>query len=109
MIHQPEKRNDARHRCEGLITVMTAHSRSRQFDAGLLNYSVQGLRFFSDRPLMPGTTIIVRASVENYQHMSGEVDCQPRLMGLATIKWCQEGTRQGKPVHEMGAAYMIPY
>lgn len=109
MMHQPEKRSDARHYCEGLIKVMTTHSRSRQFDAGLLNYSVQGISFFSNRPLMPGTTIIVRASVENYQHMSTDADCQLRSMGLATIKWCREGTRQGKPVHEMGAAYMIPY
>lgn len=109
MVHQQEKRNDARHCCEGLITVMTTHSRPRQFDASLLNYSVQGIRFFSDRPLMPGTTIIVRASLENYQHMSDEVDCQPRSMGVATIKWCREGTRLGKPVHEMGAVYMIPY
>jgi hypothetical protein len=97
MIHQQEKRNDAWHCCEGLITVMTTRSRSRQFDAGLINFSVNGNRFFSNRPLMPGATIIVRASLENYQHMSDEVDCQPRSMGVATIKWCQEATRQGKP------------
>jgi len=108
MIRQQEKRNDARHCCDGLITVMTTHSRSRQFNAGLLNYSVQGISFFSNRPLMPGTTIIVRASVENYQHMPADVDCQLRSMGLATIKWCQEGTRQGRPIHRMGAVYMMP-
>jgi hypothetical protein len=108
MMHQQEKRNDARHPCEGLITVMTTHSRSRQFDAGLLNYSVEGISFFSTRPLMPGTTIIVRASLENYQHIPADVDCPLRSMGLATIKWCQEGTRQGRPVHRMGAVYMMP-
>lgn len=109
MNHQPEKRKDARHCCEGMITVMTTHSRSRQFDAGLLDYSVQGIRFFCNRPLKPGTTIILRASAENYQHISDDVDCQLRSMGLATIKWCQEVFRKGNPVHEMGAAYLIPY
>jgi hypothetical protein len=104
-----EKRSTTRNSCEGRITLQHTHSQSQQFAADLINYSAQGISFFSNRPLMPGTTIIIRTSVENYRHMSENVDCQLRSMGLATIKWCHEGTRQGRPVHEMGAAYMLSY
>jgi hypothetical protein len=78
-------------------------------EARLLNFSANGLSFFSHHPLKPGTTIIVRASGEVYPSISSDADCQLRTMGYVTIKWCQEGTRQGRPIHEMGAVYMMPY
>ena len=109
MTQLQEKRNHARHHGEGQITLLHPHSQSWQLEAGLINYSEQGISFFSCQPLMPGTTIIVRASVENYRHMSADVDCQLRSMGFATIKWCQEVTRQGRPIHAMGAVYMMSY
>ncbi len=104
-----EKRNYARHQRAGRITLLYTHSQSRQIEADLLNFSEQGISFFSRRPLMPGTTFIVRAPLENYQHMPAEAGCQLRSMGLVTIKWCQEGTLAGRPIHAMGAVYIIPY
>ena len=109
MTQLHEKRSCVRYDGDGPITLVPAHSQSMQFEAGLLNFSAEGISFFSYRPLIPGTTIIVRASVENYQHVSADVDCQLRSVGLATIKWCQEGIRQGRAIHEMGAVYMMPY
>jgi hypothetical protein len=81
----------------------------RQIEAVLINFSTQGLSFFSHRPLLPGTTIIVRASTESYQHVSTDAECLLRSMGMATIKWCRQNTRQGQVIHEMGAAYVIPF
>lgn len=104
-----EKRIYTRHQGEGGITLRHAHQNSRQIEGGLINFSEQGISFFSRRPLSPGTTIIVRASGENYQHLSADIDCHLRSMGFCTIKWCQEVTRQGIPLHEMGAVYMMPY
>ncbi|MCB2148519.1 MAG: hypothetical protein KQI81_18720 [Deltaproteobacteria bacterium] len=109
MTRLHEKRRCVRYDGQGPITLMSAHSQSRQFEAGLLNFSAEGISFFSCRPLKPGTTIIVRASAENYQHVFADVDCQLRSVGVATIKWCQEGNREGRPIHEMGAVYMTPY
>lgn len=109
MAKLQEKRLHPRHHREGRITLLHAHHNARQIKGGLINFSEQGIRFFSYRSLPPGTTIIVRASGENYQNISTDTDCQFRSMGFCTIKWCQEVTRQGISLHEMGAVYVIPY
>lgn len=104
-----EKRNQSRHHCEGPITLLHTQRHSGQIDADLINCSQRGVSFFSSRPLVPGTTIIIRISMETYPRMSPDADCQVRTMGFATIKWCQQGIRHGRPIHEMGAVYMMPY
>jgi hypothetical protein len=104
-----EKRSFARHQGKGEITLQHASQDARQMEGGLINFSEQGISFFSRRPLSPGTTIMVRASGENYQHLSTDIDCHLRSMGFCTIKWCQEVTRKGVSQHEMGAVYMMPY
>lgn len=109
MVTRCEKRTFTRHHGEGEITLLHADQHMRQIEGGLINFSRQGIRFFSRRPLPPGTTIIVRASDENYRHVPAQSDCQLRSMGFCTIKWCQEVHHKGIPLHEMGAAYMIPY
>lgn len=109
MTQLQEKRTDTRQNCQGQITLLLAHSQSRQFEAGLRNFSQQGIGFFCHQPLKPGTTIIFRASVEKYPRASAGAQVQLRSMGLAIVRWCQEGMRQGRPIHEMGAAYITPY
>ena len=104
-----EKRSFTRHHGKGQITLLQPNANSRQMEGELINYSEQGIRFFSHRPVRPGTTVIVRVSDEPYRNLPADSDCQLRSMGFCTVKWCQEGTRQGLPIHEMGAAYMIPY
>ena len=104
-----EKRHHPRHHGEGRITLLHTHHDERQIKGGLINFSEQGLRFFSHRPLLPGTTILVRASGENYQHLSPDIDCRLRSMGFCTVKWCREVHRHGVPYHEMGAVYVMPY
>lgn len=109
MAQLQEKRNYPRHGCEGQITLSYAHCDSRQIDACLINFSQHEVSLFSYQPFLPGTTIMVRASGENYQHVSADADCLLRSMGVATIKWCQEVTRRGRPTHEMGAVYIMSY
>ncbi len=104
-----EKRNHIRHHCEGRLTLLHTQCQSRQIEAKLINFSAAGVSFCTRQPLRPGTTIIVRVSGENYRNLSSDIDCQLPSMGLVTIKWCQESTRHGRPIHEMGAVYVMPY
>ncbi len=109
MIQLQEKRNAIRHICDGQVTLHHTQRQARRIEARLINFSEHGLSFFSQHPLTPGTTIIVRVSGESYQNLSADTACQLRTMGFATIKWCQENRRQGRPIHEMGAVYLVPY
>lgn len=109
MARKQEKRHYPRHHGEGRITLLQPHHTTRQIQGGLINFSEQGIRFFSCRPLSPGTTILVRASGENYRHLPSDIDIRLRSMGYCTIKWCHEVTRHGRPCHEMGAVYVMPY
>jgi hypothetical protein len=108
MIRSKEKRSAIRHRCDGGITLSHIQRQSPRIEARLLNFSANGLSFFSRHPLKPGTTVIVRASGEGYPIISADAGCQLRTVGFVTIKWCLEGSRHGRPIHEMGAAYMMP-
>ena len=107
MTRLQEKRNHARYDCKGPMILRYTHMAARQIEAGLLNFSEQGIRFASKHPLMPGTTIIVHASADNYRRMPAGVACQLRSIGLVTIKWCRESSRKGRPIHEMGGVYMM--
>ena len=108
MIQSKEKRRSIRHHCDGEVILSHIQRQSPRIDARLINFSANGLSFFSHHPLKPGTTIIVRASRERYPNISADAGCQLRTMGLVTIKWCRESTWQGRTIHEMGAVYMIP-
>ena len=107
MAPPQEKRNFARHPGRGELTLLHAGETDSQIEGGLINFSEQGIRFFSRRPLTPGTTIIVRVSGENYRHIATD-QCRLRSMGFWTIKWCQEVNHKGVAQHEMGAVYMMP-
>jgi hypothetical protein len=109
MLKLKEKRHNPRHHGQGRLTLLLTHHHNGNIKGGLINFSAQGIRFFSHRALFPGNTILVRASGENYQYVSPDSDCQLRTMGFCTIKWCQKVNRQGVPYHEMGAVYVTPY
>jgi hypothetical protein len=109
MVKLQEKRHHPRYQGQGRLTLSHTHQNTGQIKGGLINYSAQGIRFFSHRALFPGTTILVRASGENYRYISSDGDCQLRSMGFCTIKWCHEVNRHGVPYHEMGAVYVTSY
>lgn len=109
MIKLQEKRHSIRHTCECPLTLLFTQRRSRPIEAWLIDFSACGLSFESHHALKPGTTLIVQVSGESYRHMPAETECQLPSMGLAMIKWCRAGCRQGRPIQKMGAAYLMPY
>lgn len=109
MPKRRERRQFARHYCSGSIILFHTDRKSKQIHADLVDLSEQGLSFISHQPLVPGTTIIVRASEENYRNMDADADFQLRTMGFATIRWRQSHILQGRTIHRMGAAYVMPW
>ena len=103
-----EKRRYARHACGGSIALCFTHRHAKPIAAKLLNLSQAGLSFVCDQLLAPGTTIIVRASDENYRVPVADADIQLRTMGFAMIKWCKDNSTKGRTIHQMGAVYLMP-
>jgi hypothetical protein len=109
MAVNQERRKTARFHCEGELTVELPFGRSRKTEARLVDFSDQGLCFLSQKAFKPGTDLMVRISMESYRHLSADADCQPRTMGLVTVKWCQDSIRQGGSVHKIGVMNLVPY
>ena len=103
-----EKRKYARRNSDGPIVLLHTHRESEPIDAGLLNFSQEGLSFFSHQALTPGTTIMVRATGENYPNTAAAMDCQLPTMRFATIKWRRDDIHRGRSIHRMGAVYVMP-
>ena len=104
-----ERRQTARFHCDGEITIERPFAIGRKTSARLVDFSEQGLCFLSQKAFTPGTDLMVRMSMENYRHLSSDASCQPPTMGLVTVKWCEDGTRQGLPIHKIGAMNLVPY
>lgn len=108
MSNHHEKRNSCRHTVGGSITLHPTIRRSRDFNAHLLNFSEQGICFSTEKQLIPGTTILFKASKDNYLSADNDDNCQLRSISLVTVKWCQESEQKDQPTHIIGANYMIP-
>jgi hypothetical protein len=108
MSNHHEKRNSSRHTVGGPITLHPTIMTSRDINAYLLNFSEQGICFSTDKQLIPGTTILFKASKDNYSSADNYDDCQLRSISLVTVKWCQESAQKDKPIHIIGANYMTP-
>lgn len=104
-----ERRQSTRFHGDGEITIERPFARSRKTNARLVDFSEQGLCFLSQKALTPGTGLMVRISMENYPQLPSDADCQPPTMGLVTVKWCEEVTWQGLPIHKTGAMNLVPY
>ncbi len=104
-----ERRQTARFPCDGDISIERPFAKSRKTNARLVNFSEQGLCFLSQKAFTPGTDLMVRISMENYRHLSSDAGCQPPTMGLVTVKWCEDVTWQGRPVHKIGTMNLVPY
>lgn len=109
MAVNQERRKTARFPCEGVITLELPFGRSRKTEARLVDFSEQGLCFLSQKAFTPETDLMAWISMESYRHLSADSGCQPRTMGLVTVKWCQDSTWQGVPVHKMGVMNLVTY
>ena len=108
MSNHHEKRNFSRHNVDGPITLHPTIWTSRDINAHLLNFSEQGICFYTDKQFIPGTTILFKSSKENYLSTDDNDDCQLRSISLVTVKWCHESSQKDLPIHIIGANYMIP-
>ncbi|WP_372683631.1 hypothetical protein [Desulfosarcina sp.] len=110
MANPHEKRNSSRHTVGGPITLHPTIRASRDINAHLLNFSEQGICFSTDKQLIPGTTLLFKASKDNYLSADRDDDCQLRSISLVTVKWCHESAKQDQPqpIHIIGANYIIP-
>ena len=108
MSNHHEKRNFRRHNVGGSITLHPTIRTSRDLNAHLLNFSEQGICFSTDKQLSPGTTILFKASKNNYLGTDDNDACQLRSISLVTVKWCHESSQKDLPIHIIGANYMPP-
>ena len=109
MANDLEKRNSARHSIEGSITLHSSVERSEEFDAHLLNFSEQGICFATKTKMVPGTTILFKASNDCHLFAEDDSDCQLRSISMVTVKWCHQHSQEDQPIYRIGANYMIPY
>ncbi len=109
MANDLEKRISARHSIEGPITLHSSIGRSKEFDARLLNFSEQGICFTTKTKMVPGTTILFKASNDCHLLAEDDPDCQLRSISMVTVKWCHESSQKDQPIYIIGANYMIPY
>ena len=104
-----EKRIASRHSIEGPITLHTNIGTPKEFDAHLLNFSEQGICFTTKQQLVPGTTILFKASNECHYFAEDFEDCQLRSISMVTVKWCHETSQEDQPFYMVGANYMMPF
>ena len=104
-----EKRIASRHPIEGPITLHTTILKSKEINARLLNFSEQGICFTTNKKLVPGTTIMFKASNECHYFAEDYEDCQLRSMSMVTVKWCHESSQKDQTFYVVGANYMMPF
>ncbi len=109
MANHIEKRNSDRHLIEGPITLHSSIGTSKEFDAHLHNFSEQGICFTTKTKMVPGTTILFKASNDCHMFAEDDADCQLRSISMVTVKWCHESSQKDQPVFIIGANYMIPF
>lgn len=109
MANDIKKRISNRHSNEGQITLHSSIGTSKVFDAHLLNISGQGICFTTKTKMVPGTTILFRASNECYLFAEDDADCQLRTTSMVTVKWCRESSQKNQSIYIVGAKYMIHY
>ena len=109
MANDLEKRISARHPIEGPITLNFPIGTSNEYDAHLLNFSEQGICFTIKTKMVPGTTILFKASNDCHLFAEDDADCQLRSISMVTVKWCHESSQKDQPVFIIGANYVTPH
>ena len=109
MANDLKKRMSIRHPIEGPITLHSSIETSNGSDAHLLNFSEQGICFTTNTKLIPGTSILFKASKGWRLSAEDDADCQLRSISMVTVKWCHESSKKDRPIYIVGASYMIHY
>ena len=104
-----EKRISDRHSIAGPITLHSSIGVSKEYDAHLLNFSEQGICFTTKTKMVPGTTILFKATNDRHLFAEDVADCQLRSISMVTVKWCHESSQKDRSVYIIGANYVIPF
>ena len=78
MANDHKKRISNRHSIKGPITLYSTIGTSKEFDAHLLNFSKQGICFTTKTKMVPGTTILFKASKDCHLFAEDHVECELR-------------------------------
>ena len=108
MANNHKKRISNRHSIEGPITLYSTIGTSKEFDAHLLNFSEQGICFTTKTKMVPGTTVLFRASNDCHLFAENCAECELRSFRMVTVKWRHESSLKDQPIYKIGARYMIP-
>ncbi len=108
MANDHRKRISNRHSIEGPITLYSTIGNSKEFDAHLLNFSEQGICFTTKTKMVPGTTILFKASKDCHLFAEDYADCELRSFRMVTVKWRHESSQKDQPIYTIGARFMIP-
>jgi len=109
MANDHKKRISNRHSNEGPITLYSTIGTSKEFDAHLLNISEEGVCFATKTKMVPGTTILFKASKDCHLFAEDDAECELRSFRMVTVKWRHKSSQKGQPIYIIGARYMIPY
>ena len=109
MANDHKKRISNRHSIKGPITLYSTIGTSKEFDAHLLNFSKQGICFTTKTKMVPGTTILFKASKDCHLFAEDYAECELRSFRMVTVKWRHKSSQKDQPIYKIGARYMIPY
>ncbi|HSO18164.1 MAG TPA: hypothetical protein VLT88_01830 [Desulfosarcina sp.] len=109
MADDLEKRIAARRSTEGSITLYSSIGAYKEINGHLLNISEQGISFTTDTRLVPGTTILFKASNDSFPCADKGEAWQLRTISLVTVKWCHQGSSTDRSLYVVGATYTAPY
>jgi len=94
----------------GPITLHSTIGTPMNIKATVRNCSEEGICFLSSRKFTAGTTILFKASNDEYACICEDRDdCLLRSISFVTVKWCHESQENGLPIYEMGAIYTLPH
>jgi len=102
-----DQRKSTRYNTEGTITLYSTIMSIKDTNADLLDFSGEGIRFSTAKRMAPGTTIFFKSSSKNYLPTDEVADSQVKSMGLVTVKWCRNRSKEEQ--FEVGANYVLPY
>jgi len=109
MKENTERRDSQR--CSQQVSVTCAYFNWDKFyHAKSTNHSKEGINFFSDFPLRPGSSIHVRIDSNAPEGRLIDIcDCRRvRTIGLAEVKWCRKISDEYGAFYSIGLKYHEP-
>jgi hypothetical protein len=106
MLPNAERRISGRTVCSGWIR-FARFDEEETVAANLIDFSAEGLGFFSTAELKPGSAL--RVQVEHVETAGSGLFpcCLVRSLGIAEVKWCRAVGDRWHTVYAAGAKYLL--